>query len=155
MDVKGIGEKVVGGLVGAAILAAIGWAAGKFSAPELPSIRADYVWLEVPNPVFVTRDPNKMAEVDKPFNVVGLGAYLGQAGITAKIAKLTVRYNSGGRSKQIEIIATSGGLLSADPSFKGQELRKQITLNSIDGEGSVQFIVVSDAGYYKEPSVKV
>jgi hypothetical protein len=155
MDVKGIVEKVVAGLVGAAILGAIGWAAGKFSAPELPSIRADYIWMEVPNPVFVTRDPVKYAEVDEPFGVSGLGQYLAQAGSSAKIGKLTVRNTSRVRSKKIEISAKTGGIFAADSGLKGQELRKQVTLNSLDGEGTAEFIVVSDAGFFREPSVKV
>jgi hypothetical protein len=155
MDVKGIIEKVVAGLVGAAILGGIGWAAGKFSAPELPSIRADYVWMEVPNSFFVSRDPARTADLDKQFGVVGLGQFLGSTGGTAKIGKLTVRNASRVRSKQVEISAKTGGIFAVDSNIKGQELRKQVLLGSLDGEGKAEFIVLSDAGFYKEPSVKV
>lgn len=154
MDVKGIIEKVVAGLVGAALLAAIGWIAGRFSSSELPSIRAEYVWLDLPNPIFPLRDQAKMAEIDRPFNLTGLGAFLGQTGLNVKVGKLTIRNTSRVRSKQIELTAKAGGFLALDPSIKGQELRKQATVNALDGEASAQFLVFTD-DFYRTPTFKV
>lgn len=155
MDWKGVGEKLIVAIVAGAILGGAGWMLGRATAPDVPSIRADAFWIDIPNPIYPSSDTNRFSSIDKSLGVQGIGEILGRTGYEVRIGKLNIQNTSSVRSKQIEVSIQLGGIIQGSGRVKDSAFSKEIVVNPIDGNGKTSIFFATHAGLFSTAPLKV